>query len=223
MPYHVAIDKVTERYLGSRRSAPPAAASGRATRTRSHRIGIRVADVRDPRPAGGQDRRGAGIQNQVLVMIYNHKALDATRSPTHCWLRPRVSRTASPTPACCSTPRWNPARPSCSRVPGHAARRRPRHLSVRRRRPIPPPVERPSVPGSGRPASPPCSGILKALHHPGGPARSHRTLSTRTASTWPRPGRGGRDHRAAAALWIVRRRDRPLATRPGSTASPITS
>lgn len=35
LPYHVAIDKVTERYMGNKRSAPPAAASGRATRTRS--------------------------------------------------------------------------------------------------------------------------------------------------------------------------------------------
>ena len=35
MPYHVAIDKVTERYMGNGRSAPPGAVSGPVTRTRS--------------------------------------------------------------------------------------------------------------------------------------------------------------------------------------------
>ncbi len=35
MPYHQALDKVTERYLGRPGSAPPAAASARPTATRS--------------------------------------------------------------------------------------------------------------------------------------------------------------------------------------------
>ena len=48
MPYHVAIDKVTERYLGNKRIGTTGRGIGPCYQDKIARIGIRVADVCDP-------------------------------------------------------------------------------------------------------------------------------------------------------------------------------
>ena len=62
MPYHVAIDKVTERYMGSKKIGTTGRGIGPCYQDKIARIGIRVADVLDPRLAGPEDRGRTGIQ-----------------------------------------------------------------------------------------------------------------------------------------------------------------
>ena len=114
MPYHVAIDKVTERYMGNKKIGTTGRGIGPCYQDKIARQGIRVADVLDPDELTHKIEAALDFKNQVLVKIYNRKALDAGaggRQP--CWNRRRASSTASPTPGCCSTARWRPARPSC--------------------------------------------------------------------------------------------------------------
>ena len=176
------------------------------------RIGVRVADVLDPAILAQKVEAALEIKNQMLVKIYNRKALepDAGRR-RRCWSRPRASSTASPTPGCCSTRRSSAARPSCWRArrarcststtaPTRTSRRRTR------RRAAPP-----SAPASARPASPRCSGILKAYttRVGSGPFPTELFDEMRRVPVQDRR-RGRRDHRAAPALRLVRRRHRPL-------------
>ena len=112
MPYHVAIDKVVERYAGSKKIGTTGRGIGPCYQDKIARIGIRVADVLDETLLAEKIEAALEFKNQVLVKIYNRKALEAEpRSSTRCWRRPRVSSTASPTPATCSTPRSKRARP----------------------------------------------------------------------------------------------------------------
>ena len=76
MPYHVAIDKVTERYMGSKKIGTTGRGIGPCYQDKIARIGIRVADVLDEDSLAAKGGRRAGVQNQVLVKIYNRKALD---------------------------------------------------------------------------------------------------------------------------------------------------
>ena len=69
MPYHVAIDKVTERYMGSRKIGTTGRGIGPCYQDKIARIGIRAADVLDA------DLLAAKI-GAALVKIYNRKALD---------------------------------------------------------------------------------------------------------------------------------------------------
>jgi adenylosuccinate synthase len=76
MPYHVAIDKVTERYLGNKRIGTTGRGIGPCYQDKIARIGIRVADVRDPDLLAAKIAAALDFKNQVLVKIYNRKALD---------------------------------------------------------------------------------------------------------------------------------------------------
>jgi adenylosuccinate synthase len=76
MPYHVAIDKVTERYMGNMKIGTTGRGIGPCYQDKIARIGIRVADVRDPALLAHKIEAALEFKNQVLVKIYNRKALD---------------------------------------------------------------------------------------------------------------------------------------------------
>ena len=77
MPYHVAIDKVTERYAGSKKIGTTGRGIGPCYQDKIARIGIRVADVLDEGQLAQKIEAALEFKNQVLVKIYNRKALDA--------------------------------------------------------------------------------------------------------------------------------------------------
>ncbi|HEY5834441.1 adenylosuccinate synthase [Streptomyces sp.] len=76
MPYHVAIDKVTERYMGNRKIGTTGRGIGPCYQDKIARIGIRVADVLDEGLLAEKVGAALEFKNQVLVKIYNRKALD---------------------------------------------------------------------------------------------------------------------------------------------------
>jgi adenylosuccinate synthase len=76
MPYHVAIDKVTERYLGNKKIGTTGRGIGPCYQDKIARIGIRVADVREPELLAAKIEASLDFKNQVLVKIYNRKALN---------------------------------------------------------------------------------------------------------------------------------------------------
>ncbi|MBS9534481.1 adenylosuccinate synthase [Mycobacterium sp. M1] len=76
MPYHVAIDKVTERYAGSKKIGTTGRGIGPCYQDKIARIGIRVADVLDEESLAQKIEAALEFKNQVLVKIYNRKALE---------------------------------------------------------------------------------------------------------------------------------------------------
>ncbi|MCB0949591.1 MAG: adenylosuccinate synthetase, partial [Mycobacterium sp.] len=70
MPYHVAIDKVVERYAGSKKIGTTGRGIGPCYQDKIARIGIRVADVRDPDLLAAKIGAALEFKNQVLVKIY---------------------------------------------------------------------------------------------------------------------------------------------------------
>ena len=76
MPYHVAIDKVTERYMGSKKIGTTGRGIGPCYQDKIARIGIRVADVLDHESLAQKIEAALEFKNQVLVKIYNRKALE---------------------------------------------------------------------------------------------------------------------------------------------------
>ncbi|HTM85327.1 MAG TPA: adenylosuccinate synthase [Mycobacterium sp.] len=76
MPYHIAIDKVTERYLGNKKIGTTGRGIGPCYQDKIARIGIRAADVLDPAELAHKVEAALEFKNQVLVKIYNRKALD---------------------------------------------------------------------------------------------------------------------------------------------------
>ena len=76
-PYHRALDKVTERYLGSARIGTTGRGIGPAYADKIARVGIRVQDLFDP----GILRQKLDLvlreKNQVLTKVYNRRGIDA--------------------------------------------------------------------------------------------------------------------------------------------------
>ena len=79
MPYHVAIDKVSERYLGSARIGTTGRGIGPAYQDKVARLGVRMQDLLDPPILTAKVEAALDIKNQILVKIYNRKALDPER------------------------------------------------------------------------------------------------------------------------------------------------
>ena len=77
MPYHVAIDKVVERYAGSKKIGTTGRGIGPCYQDKIARIGIRVADVLDETLLAEKIEAALELKNQILVKVYNRKALDA--------------------------------------------------------------------------------------------------------------------------------------------------
>ncbi len=79
MPYHVAIDKVSERYLGKAKIGTTGRGIGPAYQDKVARLGVRVQDLLDPSILAQKVEAALEVKNQILVKIYNRKALDAGR------------------------------------------------------------------------------------------------------------------------------------------------
>src|SRR5580692_10929077 len=77
MPYHVALDKVTERHLGEARIGTTGRGIGPTYSDKVARMGIRVQDLFDP----GILRQKLDLvlreKNQVLAKVYNRRGIEA--------------------------------------------------------------------------------------------------------------------------------------------------
>ena len=79
MPYHRALDRVTERYLGKSRIGTTGRGIGPAYGDKVARMGIRVQDLLDPGIFRAKLEIALRERNQILVKVYNRRALDAGR------------------------------------------------------------------------------------------------------------------------------------------------
>ncbi len=77
MPYHVAMDKVTERYLGKSRIGTTGRGIGPAYQDKVARVGVRVQDLLDEKILHEKVESALELKNQILVKVYNRRALDA--------------------------------------------------------------------------------------------------------------------------------------------------
>jgi adenylosuccinate synthase len=75
-PYHVTLDKVTERFLGKARIGTTGRGIGPTYSDKIARIGIRVQDLFDPSILRQKVEGALAGKNQVLVKVYNRRALD---------------------------------------------------------------------------------------------------------------------------------------------------
>ena len=76
MPYHVAIDKVTERYLGSRKIGTTGRGIGPCYQDKLARVGVRVQDLLDEKILRQKVEAALELKNQILVKVYNRNGLD---------------------------------------------------------------------------------------------------------------------------------------------------
>ncbi|MFT3901196.1 MAG: adenylosuccinate synthase [Gordonia sp. (in: high G+C Gram-positive bacteria)] len=76
MPYHVAIDKVTERFLGNAKIGTTGRGIGPCYQDKIARVGVRAADVLDEKLLAEKVEAALEIKNQILTKIYNRKALE---------------------------------------------------------------------------------------------------------------------------------------------------
>ncbi len=77
MPHHVALDKVTERYLGSARIGTTGRGIGPAYADKAARMGIRVQDLFDEAILRQKLELVLREKNQVLTKLYNRRGIDA--------------------------------------------------------------------------------------------------------------------------------------------------
>jgi adenylosuccinate synthase len=76
MPYHRALDKVTERYLGSARIGTTGRGIGPAYGDKIARVGIRVQDLFDPGILRQKLELVLREKNQILGKVYNRRGID---------------------------------------------------------------------------------------------------------------------------------------------------
>jgi adenylosuccinate synthase len=76
MPHHRALDRVVERYLGSARIGTTGRGIGPTYGDKVARTGIRVQDLLDPGILRKKLELVLREKNQILVKVYNRKALD---------------------------------------------------------------------------------------------------------------------------------------------------
>jgi adenylosuccinate synthase len=77
MPHQVALDKVTERYLGKARIGTTGRGIGPAYSDKASRVGIRVQDLFDPGILAQKLELVLREKNQVLTKVYNRRGIDA--------------------------------------------------------------------------------------------------------------------------------------------------
>jgi len=77
MPHHVALDKVTERYLGNSRIGTTGRGIGPAYADKAARVGIRMQDLFDPGILQQKLELVLREKNQVLAKVYNRRGIDA--------------------------------------------------------------------------------------------------------------------------------------------------
>ena len=76
-PYHQTMDKVTERFLGKRAIGTTGRGIGPAYMDKVGRLGIRVQDIFDESILRQKVESALDIKNQMLVKMYNRKAIEA--------------------------------------------------------------------------------------------------------------------------------------------------
>src|SRR5689334_15794441 len=74
--YNRTLDKVTERFLGSSRIGTTGRGIGPTYADKMARIGIRVQDIFDEDVLRAKVTGALNLKNQILVKIYNRKAVD---------------------------------------------------------------------------------------------------------------------------------------------------
>jgi adenylosuccinate synthase len=77
MPYHVAIDRVTERYLGKAKIGTTGRGIGPAYQDKVARVGVRVQDLLDEKILRQKVEAALELKNQLLVKAYNRRGLEA--------------------------------------------------------------------------------------------------------------------------------------------------
>jgi adenylosuccinate synthase len=77
MPHQVALDKVTERYLGNARIGTTGRGIGPAYSDKAARVGIRVQDLFDPGILRQKLELVLREKNQVLTKVYNRRGIEA--------------------------------------------------------------------------------------------------------------------------------------------------
>jgi adenylosuccinate synthase len=77
MPYHRALDKVTERFLGNAKIGTTGRGIGPTYGDKVARVGIRVQDLFDPGILTQKLELTLRDKNQVLTKIYNRRGIDA--------------------------------------------------------------------------------------------------------------------------------------------------
>jgi adenylosuccinate synthase len=76
MPYHIAIDKVSERYLGKAKIGTTGRGIGPAYQDKIARVGVRAADLLDTKILRQKVEAALEYKNQVMVKVYNRRGLD---------------------------------------------------------------------------------------------------------------------------------------------------
>jgi len=76
MPYHVAIDKVSERFLGKAKIGTTGRGIGPAYQDKIARVGVRAADLLDPKILRQKVEAALEFKNQLLVKVYNRRAME---------------------------------------------------------------------------------------------------------------------------------------------------
>ena len=77
-PYHIQIDKVTERFLGKNKIGTTGRGVGPAYADKVNRIGIRVQDLFDSSILQQKVEAALDQKNHLLVKVYNRRAIDPT-------------------------------------------------------------------------------------------------------------------------------------------------
>jgi adenylosuccinate synthase len=75
-PYNTVLDKVTERFAGSRKIGTTGRGIGPTYADKMNRVGIRVQDLFDEQILTDKVTAALGLKNQVLAKIYNRRALE---------------------------------------------------------------------------------------------------------------------------------------------------
>ena len=115
-PYNRVLDKVTERFLGSRRIGTTGRGIGPTYADKMNRVGIRVQDLFDESILRQKVEAALELKNQVLAKIYNRRAIEVDEVIDELLsyaerLRPMVADTG----AAAATRRSTRARRCCSR------------------------------------------------------------------------------------------------------------
>src|SRR4029450_5383571 len=76
MPHHRALDRVSERFLGKAKIGTTGRGIGPAYGDKVGRMGIRMQDLLDPGIFRAKLELAMREKNQVLVKVYNRKAID---------------------------------------------------------------------------------------------------------------------------------------------------
>jgi hypothetical protein len=129
-PYHQVLDKVTERFLGSRAIGTTGRGIGPAYMDKVARLGIRVQDVFDASILRQKVEGSLRQKNELLVKVYNRRDIEVDEIVEYFLRR-------TPPPAGHRQhlrPEHGPGRGqggAHGRRPGHLPGRRPRHVPVR--------------------------------------------------------------------------------------------